>query len=58
MDDLDIMEVAKGMEARFKAALAPLSEDSIQLSSDEAALTLGLLSALVDILDRDRRARE
>ena len=57
MDELDVTAVAKGMEAHLKAALAPLDADSVQLSRDEAVLTLGLISALVDILESDARSR-
>jgi len=57
VDELDVMTVAKGMEALFKAALAPSNADYVRLSRDEAVITLGLLSALVDILESDGQAR-
>lgn len=57
MDELDVMAVAKGMEAHFKAALSPFDADFVQLSREEAVLTLGLLSALVGILEGEERAR-
>lgn len=57
MDGIDITAVAKGMEAHFKAALTPFDASFIQLSREEAVLTLGLLSALVGILEEDQRAR-
>ncbi len=53
MDDLDVTTVAKSMEAHFKAALAPFKANSVTLSREEAILTLGLLSALVDALERN-----
>lgn len=53
MDDLDVMAIAKGMEAHFKAALAPFDANSVTLSREEAVLTLGLISALVDLLERN-----
>lgn len=57
MDELDVTAVAKGMEAHFRAALASFSADSVRLSREEAVLTLGLLSALVDLLERDGGVR-
>jgi hypothetical protein len=57
VDELDVMAVAKGMEAHFKAALSPFDADFVQLSREEAVLTLGLLSALVGILEGEERAR-
>lgn len=55
MDELDVTAIAKGMEAHFKEALAPFDVDSVQLSREEAVLTLGLLSVLVDLLDASER---
>lgn len=52
MDELDVTAVAKGMEAHFTAALAPFDASSVTLSREEAVLTLGLISALVDVLER------
>lgn len=53
VDDLDVTAVAKSMEAHFKAELAPFEANSVTLSREEAILTLGLLSALVDALERN-----
>jgi len=53
--ELDVTAVAKGMEAHLKAALTPLDTEFVRLSRDEAALTLGLISALVDILENGNR---
>ncbi|MEG3169222.1 hypothetical protein U1737_13595 [Sphingomonas sp. LB3N6] len=53
MNELDVTAIAKGMEEHFKAALAPFSANSVSLSRDEAVLTLGLISALVDLLERN-----
>lgn len=52
MDELDVTAIARGMEAHFKAALAPFDTNSVTLSREEAVLTLGLISALVDLLER------
>lgn len=57
MDELDVIAVAKGMEAHFKAVLEPFDAELIQLSREEAVLTLGLLSALVDMLDGNLKDR-
>ena len=54
MHELDVMAVAKGMEAHFKASLAPFDATFVQLSREEAVATLGLLSALVEILEGDK----
>lgn len=53
MDDIDVTAIARGMEAHLKAALAPFNADAVTLSREEAVLTLGLISALVEILERD-----
>ena len=55
MDDLDVTAVAKGMQAHFKALLKPFDTEIINLSREEAVLTFGLISALVDLLDRHER---
>jgi len=57
VQDLDVIAVAKAMEAQLKAALAPLDADCVLLSRDEAVLTLGLLSALAGILEDDERSQ-
>lgn len=57
MDELDVMAVAKGIEAHFKAALSTSDSDFVQLSREDAVVTLGLLSALVGILEGEGRAR-
>jgi hypothetical protein len=54
---MDVTAVAKGMEAHFKAALAPFDANSVSLSREEAVLTLGLISALVDLLERHDPAK-
>jgi hypothetical protein len=57
VDELDVTAVAKGMEAHFKAALAPFDAKSVTLSREEAVLALGLISALVDLLERNEPTR-
>lgn len=53
MDDIDVTAIARGMEAHLKAALAPFKADAVTLSCEEAVLTLGLISAPVETLERD-----
>jgi hypothetical protein len=57
VDEMDVTAVAKDMEAHFKAALAPFDANSVSLSREEAVLTLGLISALVDLLERHDPAK-
>lgn len=57
MDELDVTAVAKGMKAQFAVALAPFDANSVTLSREEAVLSLGLISALVDVLERDEATK-
>lgn len=55
-DEPDVIVVAKRMEAHLKAALEPFDARTIDLSREQAVLTLGLISALVDPQDHDAGA--
>ncbi len=51
--DADLaLDAAKAMTAVLVEALADLKTDAITLSRDEAALTLGLVSGLAEVLKR------
>lgn len=55
VDDYDLVEVAKGLEARIEGALPPANADCVQLSREEAGPALALISALIEIVEKERR---
>lgn len=57
MEEPDVTTIAKAMETHLESALAPFDAGEVRLSREEAVLTLGLISALIGILEEDERSR-
>ena len=58
MDDIDVTTIAKTLEARVKQLLTTYDAHAdVNLTREEAVLTLGMLSALVGILEQEERGR-
>ena len=55
MDDNEATLVAMEIRSKLEAALADFSAGTVVLSRDEAILTVGMISALIEAMDNRSR---
>lgn len=54
MNDLDAIEVARCLSVQLTAFLAKSEVSAVKLDRSEAAIILGLLNGLVEVLEAER----
>lgn len=53
MEDIDPLDAANAIQRKLEESLRDLDTQSVMFSRDEAILTLGLVSALIDAMQAD-----